>query len=213
MEDCILKDMKKIILFLLLSLAIAPATFAQEAAFTKAVARYKNTKTATAATTMIKHNAALTHNSTGKGTLYMKDPNKVAIVVNKGKDQLVMNGDKFTMVMNGRKMVASSKVSAQFAPFKAVLQSVLSGGSINVSKQPGTTVTTSGYKVIVTMKPTAANAKAARRMMFKSFELVINKNTGALISLTMNDRRGGYTQYQFSGFKYGAAVSDKVFNP
>ena len=205
--------MKKIVLFVLLSMMAVTATFAQEAAFTQAVAKFKSAKTATANVTMTQHNAALTKNTTATGSLYMKDPDKVCISVNGGKDQLVMNGNTFTMVMKGRKHVANSKISAQFATFKSVFYSVLSGGKSYISKLSGVSVAQSGHNVLVTIVPVAANAKEKRRMMFSSFELVINKSTNALVSLSMKDRRGGYTKYAFTGFRFGGSVNDKVFNP
>ena len=52
----------------------------------------------------------------------------------------------------------------------------------------------------------------AKRLMFTSFVLEINKRTGALETLKLNSSRG-YTQYNFSNFRFGASVNDKVFNP
>jgi hypothetical protein len=90
---------------------------------------------------------------------------------------------------------------------------VLSGGKSDISKLSGVSVAQSGHNVLVTIVPVAANAKEKRRMMFSSFELVINKSTNALVSLSMKDRRGGYTKYAFTGFRFGGSVNDKVFNP
>lgn len=199
--------MKKVLFFMLLSLLSLTTGFAQEAAFNNAVAKYRTAKSATAKATMVKTRRALKKGQTFTGALYMKDPNKVAIVCNGGKEQLVMNGNTFTMVMRGHKRVASAKTAAQFAAFKAVLQSVLSGGRTNISKVPGVRISQSGGNVIVTMTP----AKA-RRMMFSSFVLSIDKRTGALESLAMNSKRGS-TVYSFTGFRFGASVNDKVFRP
>lgn len=199
--------MKKILTLLLLAFAFVPAMQAQEAAFEQAVAKWKTAKTATATAVMVKHNKAMTKNKTYNGTLSMKSPDKVAIVVDGGKEQLVMNGSTFTMVQGGHKRVASAKTASQFAAFKAVLQSVLSGGKTNISQVKGVTIAQQGGNVVVTMVP-----DKAKHLMFTSFVLVIDKRTGALESLTMNSKRG-YTEYKFSGFKFGGTVNDKVFRP
>ena len=109
--------MKKFFIIGLLSM-LAMAGFAQESLFTQAVSRYKSAKSATATAVMVKHNKALTKNKTYNGALYIKEPDKVAITANNGKEQLVMNGNTFTMVMGGRKHVASAKTASQFAAFK-----------------------------------------------------------------------------------------------
>ena len=199
--------MKKIVLMMLMSMLTVTMGFAQESAFTEAVSRYKSAKTASATAVMVKHNKAMTKNKSYDGALYMKDPNKVAITANNGKEQLVMNGNTFTMVMGGHKHVASAKTASQFAAFKAVLLSVLSGGKTNISNIQGVKVTQQSGNVVVTMIPAQA-----KRLMFTSFVLEINKRTGALETLKLNSSRG-YTQYNFSNFRFGASVNDKVFNP
>lgn len=199
--------MKKILFLLLLSLTMTAAAFAQNADFTQAVAKYRTAKTATAKATMVKHNKAMTKNKTYSGSLYMKNPDKVAISCDNGKEQLVMNGSTFTMVVGGKKRVASAKTAAQFAAFKAVLQSVLNGGKTDITKVQGVKVETEGGNVVVTMTPTKE-----KRMMFTSFVLTINRKTSALEALTLNSKRG-YTKYTFAGFSFGSTVGDKVFKP
>lgn len=199
--------MKKLLLLLLMVVCFVPAMQAQQAAFEQAVAKYRTAKSATAAAVMVKHNKALTKNKTYTGSLSMKDPDKVAIVVDGGKEQLVMNGNTFTMVQGGHKRVASAKTASQFAAFKAVLQSVLSGGKTNISTVKGVKIAQQGGKVVVTMTP-----DAAKHLMFTSFVLTLNKTTNAMESLTLNSKRG-YTEYRFTHFKFGGAVSDKVFIP
>lgn len=188
--------MKKILFLLLLSLATVSAAFAQDAAFTQAVARYRTAKGATAKATMVKHNKAMTKDKTYTGSLTMKSPDKVSISCDGGKEQLVMDGNTFTMVAGGHKRVASAKTAAQFAAFKAVLLSVLNGGRTDITKVQGVKVETAGVDVVVTMTP----AKA-RRMMFTSFVLTVNRKTGALETLSLNSKRG-YTKYTFTGFKF-----------
>lgn len=188
--------MKKILFLLLLSLTTATAAFAQSADFTQAVARYRTAKGATAKATMVKHNKALTKDKAYTGSLTMKSPDKVAITCDGGKEQLVMDGSTFTMVTGGHKRVASAKTAAQFAAFKAVLLSVLNGGRTDITKVQGVKVETEGGDVVVTMTP----AKA-KRMMFTSFVLTVNRKTGAIEALSLNGRRG-YTKYTFTGFKF-----------
>lgn len=182
--------MKKLLLLLLMVVCFVPAMHAQQAAFEQAVAKYRTAKSATAAAVMVKHNKALTKNKTYTGSLSMKDPDKVAIVVDGGKEQLVMNGNTFTMVQGGHKRVASAKTASQFAAFKAVLQSVLSGGKTNISTVKGVKIAQQGGKVVVTMTP-----DAAKHLMFTSFVLTLNKTTNAMESLTLNSKRG-YTEYR-----------------
>lgn len=199
--------MKKLFPIILLTLAIALPSAAQEAAFNQAVAKYRTAKTATAKAVMTKHNKSMTKNKTYSGSLYMKSPDKVAIVCDNGKEALIMNGTTFTMVMNGSKHVASAKTAVQFAAFKAVLQSVLNGGKTDIAKVQGVDLSTDGGNVVITMTPTKA-----KRMMFTSFVLVIDRHSGALESLQMNSKHG-FTKYTFSGFKFGGSVADSVFKP
>lgn len=199
--------MKRILFFMLLSLTMVTTAFAQEGSFTKAVAKYRTAKTATAKAIMVKHNKSMTKSKTYQGYLSMKDPDKVAIVCDNGKEQLVMNGNTFTMVMSGHKRVASAKTASQFAAFKTVLLSVLNGGKTDISKVPGVSIANNGGSVVVTMTP----AKA-KRLMFTSFVLSIDRRSGELEYLTLNSSRG-YTKYTFSNFKFGGAVNDKTFQP
>lgn len=199
--------MRKILFLTLLSLVISATAFAQSADFNQAVTKYRTAKTATAKVVMVKHNKAMTKNKTYNGSLYMKDPDKVAIVCDNGKEQLVMNGNTFTMAQAGHKRVASAKTASQFAAFKSVLQSVLNGGKTDITKVSGVKTETEGGDVVVTMTPAAQ-----KRMMFTSFVLTINRKTGALEALQMNSKRG-FTKYTFTNFKFGATVNDKVFQP
>lgn len=198
--------MKKIVLFLMLALLSCPAMHAQYAAFKQSVAKYRTVKSAVASAVMTKGNKVMKKTKKATGYLYMKDPDKVAISVNNGKDQLVMNGNTFTMVTNGRKHIANATTAAQFAAFKQVFQSVLSGGNINVDKIPGVSITQNNGNVVVTMIPSKQ-----KRMMFTSFILTIDKTSNSLESLRMNGKRG-YTLYTFGNFRFGAAVNNKVFS-
>lgn len=198
---------KKILMLLLLSLAMVQVATAQKTAFAQAVTAYATSKTATAKAVMARQAKAMKKAKTFSGTLYMKAPDKVAIVCAGGKEQLVMNGNTFTMVTAGRKRVASAKTAGQFAAFKAVLQSILGGGKVDIAKVQGVRTATEGSAVVVTMTP----AKA-KRMMFTSFTLTIDRKTGALETLELKGR-GGSTKYTFTGFHFGGAVDDKAFKP
>lgn len=190
--------MKKTITLILLSflLAFAGQAQAQTAAFKQAVSRYATAKSASAKATMTKHSKAMKNDKTYTGTLTMTAPNKVAISCNGGKEQLIMDGNTFTMVQGGKKRVASAKTAEQFAAFKTVLLSVLNGGKTDISHVQGVKVETQGGNVVVTMTP----AKQ-KRMMFTSFVLVINRKTGALETLSLNNKQG-YTKYTFTNFKW-----------
>lgn len=190
--------MKKILFLLLLSLTMVTTAFGQTSAFTQAVAKYRTSKSASAKVTMVKQNKAMKQGKTYTGTLTMKDPSTVAISCNGGKEQLVMEGNTFTMVQGGKKHVASAKTASQFAAFKAVLLSVLNGGKTDISKVDGVKVQSNGGSVVVTMTPVAA-----KRLMFTSFVLTINRKSGALEELLLNSKRGS-TKYTFTGFKFGA---------
>ncbi len=199
--------MKKLLFALMLAISGSITMHAQNAAYQQSVAKYKTAKTATANVEMIQQSKAMKKGKTATGFLYMMAPDKVAISVNNGKDQLVMNGNTFTMVIKGKKHVASAKTASQFAAFKAVFQSVLSGGKTDISKIQGVSLAQNGGNVVITMTPAAE-----KRMMFTSFVLTINKTSNRLVSLSMNSKRGS-TEYKFSSFNFGSAVNSKVFIP
>lgn len=200
--------MKRLFLFLAFTLGLQAASFSQDADFQKAVSKYKTSSSATATVTRSKHNAALTKDAVSQGTLTLKKPSYVCIdvVANDTKkdshDQLIMEGSKFTMVTKGKKHLASSQTSSQFRTFQAVFESILAGGGSDFSKYPDLTLTKQGSDIVISITPTAANKKEERRMMFTSFVLTIDSKTSALKSLRFNERKGNYTDYQFSDFKF-----------
>ena len=116
--------MKRLVLMLTL---LCQLTFgiAQQADFQKAVARYKNAANVTAAVTKTTHKQAVAKDVTSKGTLTMKRPATVSIVIEGGKDQLLMEGSTFTMVVKGKKHTTSSQQNVQFASFQTVFESIL----------------------------------------------------------------------------------------
>lgn len=187
-----------LILTLLCQLTIGVA---QQADFQKAVARYKNAANVTAAVTKTTHKQAVAKDVTSKGTLTMKRPATVSIVIDGGKDQLLMEGSNFTMVVKGKKHTTSSQQNVQFTSFQTVFESILSGGQKDISKLSDLTVNKQGGNLVLTITPKADNKKAARRMLFSSFVLTIDPKTSELKSLRMNER-AGYTEYTFSGYQF-----------
>ena len=187
-----------LILTLLCQLTIGVA---QQADFQKAVARFKNAANVTAAVTKTTHKQAVAKDVTSKGTLTMKRPATVSIVIDGGNDQLLMEGSNFTMVVKGKKHTTSSQQNVQFTSFQTVFESILSGGQKDISKLSDLTVNKQGGNLVLTITPKADNKKAARRMLFSSFVLTIDPKTSELKSLRMNER-AGYTDYTFSGFQF-----------
>ncbi|MBP3789485.1 MAG: outer membrane lipoprotein carrier protein LolA [Prevotella sp.] len=200
--------MKRLFLFLAFTLGLSTTGLAQNADFQKAVLKYKSASSATATVTRSKHNTAMTKDVVSQGTLTLKKPNYVCIdvVANDKKkvshDQLIMEGSKFTMVTKGKKHLASSQASSQFRTFQAVFESILAGGGTDFSKYPDLTLTKQGSDIVISITPTPANKKEERRMMFTSFVLTIDSKTSALKSLRFNERKGNYTEYQFTDFKF-----------
>ena len=192
--------MKRVLLILTL-LCQLTICIAQQADFQKAVARYKNATNVRASVTKTTHKQAVAKDVTSKGTLTMKRPATVSIVIDGGKDQLLMEGSTFTMVVKGKKHTTSSQKNVQFASFQTVFESILSGGQKDISKLGDLTVSKQGGNLVLTITPQADSKKAARRMLFSSFVLTIDTKTSELKSLRMNER-AGYTDYTFSGFQF-----------
>lgn len=192
--------MKRVLLILTL-LCQLTIIVAQQADFQKAVARYKNAANVTASVTKTTHKQAVAKDAISKGTLTMKRPATVSIVIDGGKDQLLMEGSTFTMVVKGKKHVTSSQTNVQFASFQTVFESILSGGQKDISKLGDLTVSKQGGNLVLTITPQADSKKAARRMLFSSFVMTIDTKTSELKSLRMNER-AGYTEYTFTGFQF-----------
>jgi len=192
--------MKRVLLILTL-LCQLTISVAQQADFQKAVARYKDAANVTASVTKITHKKAVAKDVISKGTLTMKRPATVSIVIDGGKDQLLMEGSNFTMVVKGKKHKTSSQKNVQFTSFQTVFESILSGGQKDISKLGDLTVSKQGGNLVLTITPQAADKKSARRMLFSSFVLTIDTKTSELKSLRMNER-AGYTDYTFSGFQF-----------
>jgi hypothetical protein len=63
-------------------------------------------------------------------------------------------------------------------------------------------VTKDGNTVVLTITPETTNKKLKRRIMFSTLILTIDTKTSELKSLRLNERKGGYTDYAFSNFKF-----------
>lgn len=201
--------MKKIILTLLLTI-IYSITFAQNANFQNAVAKYKTVTSLTASATKTRHKTAVAKDAVTQGTFYVKKPNKVLITFNNGKDALLMNGTNFTMTINGRKFKTNSTQNPQFKTFQYVLESIFTGGSIDLSKLSDVNISKSGNSVVLTVTP-ATDQKESKRQLFTSFVVTIDSKTSELRTLRMNEKKGNYTEYKFSGYKFDANISDSLF--
>ncbi len=192
--------MKKLTIFLL-SVLMSLTISAQQSDFTKAVARFSNVTSATASVVRTTHRNAVATDAKANGSLIMKKPSQVSIIMDGEKDQLLMEGSKFTMMVKGKKHQTSSQNNPQFASFQTVFESILSGGSKDISKLNDLAITKQGGLLVLTITPKAESKKAAKRMMFSSFVLTIDLKTSELKSLKMNER-SGYTEYVFSNFKF-----------
>lgn len=193
--------MKKLLIGLLLVMCHITVCVAQNADLQKAVARYKKVSTVTAVAKKTTHKDALAKDVVTKGTLTMKKPADVGIVIDGGKDQLLMHGSEFTMVVKGKSHKTSSQKNTQFATFQAVFEYIFKGGDGDLSKLGDLAVTKQGSNIVLTITPQATSKKAQRRMLFSSFVLTLDKNTSELKSLRMNER-GGYTEYTFTNHKF-----------
>ena len=192
--------MKKVIL-LFVFLCHLLAGSSQQADFQKVVAKYKNYKNVTATATKTTHKNAVAKDVVDKGTLVMKAPSEVSITMEGGQDQLLMQGSTFTMTVKGKKHTTSSQKNSQFLSFQAVFESILAGGTKDISKLTDLQTTKQGNTLTLTITPQAESKKAAKRMMFSSFVLTIDTKTSELKTLRMNDR-AGYTEYSFTGYQF-----------
>jgi hypothetical protein len=125
----------------------------------------------------------------------------VSITTGGGSDQLLMQGSKFTMTVKGKKHTTNSETNAQFRTFQTVFESILAGGNKDISQLGDLSVTRRGATLLLTITPQAESKKAARRMLFTSFQLTIDTKTSELRSLRMNGK-AGYQEYLFTNFQF-----------
>jgi hypothetical protein len=192
--------MKKVILLFAMLCQMA-VVMAQQSDFQKAVARYKNYSVVTATVTKTDVKKAVAKSDVSEGTLVMKRPSEVSITTGGGSDQLLMQGSKFTMTVKGKKHTTNSETNAQFRTFQTVFESILSGGNKDISQLGDLSVTRRGATLLLTITPQAESKKAARRMLFTSFQLTIDTKTSELRSLRMNGK-AGYQEYLFTNFQF-----------
>ena len=192
--------MKKVILLFAMLCQMA-VVMAQQSDFQKAVARYKNHSVVTATVTKTDVKKAVAKSDVSEGTLVMKRPSEVSITTGGGSDQLLMQGSKFTMTVKGKKHTTNSETNAQFRTFQTVFESILAGGNKDISQLGDLSVTRRGATLLLTITPQAESKKAARRMLFTSFQLTIDTKTSELRSLRMNGK-AGYQEYLFTNFQF-----------
>lgn len=206
--------MKKIIFILTCLVLSFSFAFAQDAELMKkAQERYKNMTTLEADVQVTKHNTMLTKDLVSAGKFYFKKPSKMCLSVADG-DILLMNGDSFTMVKNGQKQTMSGKGNNQLESFKTMMQNFTAGqeSEIDLSDIADVDMETKGNLVTISVTPIISDPKQKRKMLFSSFEIVIDQKAGELKSVTMNEKGGNYTKYAFSNFKMNGNIADSVFS-
>ena len=164
--------MKRLILFLLCLLTLSVSA--------QTVTKTRRTK-------------ALATDVVTTGTMTVRKPDYICISTDSDRDQLIMDGTQFTMTMGGRKHVTDSRTNAQFATFQSVLHAVINGQPI--PQTDDVNVSTKGGVKTITITPVAKK----KRQMFTSFVLTVDARTSAFSTLRMNDGKGGYTNYEFTG--------------
>lgn len=197
--------MKKLLITLCLAL-VCSLTFAQNAEYKKAVAKYKNVISLTATATRTVHKAAVAKDKVTPGTLYVKNKGAKVLIAN-GKDALLMNGTAFTMKKGPLKAKTDSQKDAQYKTFHDVLESIFNGGVTDISRHSDIKMSKSGQNIILTITP----APTKKKQMFSSFIVTVDGKAQELRSIRMMQKGGSYTEYTFSGYKLGANVNDTVF--
>ncbi len=199
------KNMKRLFITLCLAL-ICAMTFAQNADYKKAVAKFKNVASLTATATRTVHKAAVAKDKVTTGTLYVKNKGAKVLIAN-GKDALLMNGTAFTMKKGPLKAKTDSKKDAQYKTFHVVLESIFNGGATDISRHSDIKIAKNGQNIVLTITP----APTKKKQMFTSFIVTIDGKAQELRSIRMMQKGGSYTDYAFSGYNLGATVNDSVF--
>lgn len=184
------------------AVSISMLLFAQQTDYQKTVARYKNVKMVTAQVTKTVHKQALAEDVVTRGGSFLVKPQLVSISTNSGLDKLVMNGTKFTMTINGRDHTTDSEKNPQFGTFHYVLNSIINGGTPDISSLEDVTIQKEGNKLSITIVPVTTDKKSRRRMMFQKFVLVMDMKTSSFLQLQMVERNGDYTNYEFTDIKF-----------
>ncbi|MBR4651183.1 MAG: outer membrane lipoprotein carrier protein LolA [Prevotella sp.] len=195
--------MKKLLL-LALTLTLGLSLSAQTADFKKSVAKYKNLTTLSATATRTVHKAGTSKDKVVAGTLTVKNPGKVAIV--NGKDALIMNGNAFTMKKGPIKAKTDAATDSRYKTFHDVLEAIFNGGKTDLTKNADVKISKSGTNVVLTITPTSQ-----KKMMFSSFIITIDGKAQEMRSIRLMQKAGAYTEYQFSNYKLGATIDEKIF--
>ena len=206
--------MKKIYtLFITLILICAPLR-AQQTEVRNIMERYKGIHTLTAAVTQTQHSAAVAADRTARGHFYFKQPARMCITLDEGREILLKDGNIFTRVADGKKSVARGRGANPFETIQIVIETLTSDTAPDnaLAEVADVKMTRNGNLCVFTITPTASDAKSRRRMMFTSFVLTVDLHSRELRSMLLNGKGENYTQYDFSDYAFDAAVSDSVFN-
>lgn len=82
-----------------------------------------------------------------------------------------------------------------------MLQNIINGGP-DISQLPEVTITKTGASVAITITPATDGKRTGRRIMFTSIVLVIDCQSSAFRLLRLNERGGGYTDYEFTNYTF-----------
>lgn len=190
---------------LTISILMFAVAFAQSSDLKKHVAKYKNVTSLTATATRTIHKSS-GKDEVHKGTLYVKQPEKV--LIQNGKDALLMNGVFFTMKKGVLKARTNSLKDSRYKTFHDVLETIFNGGATDISKNDDVKISRAGTNVVLTITP---KQDPKKKMMFTSFIVTIDSKMQELRSIRMLQKGSSYTEYRFSDYKLGAPVDDKVF--
>lgn len=208
--------MKKIIAVVMLCVMamgmVCPEVKAQEDVMKQAMQGYKNVTAMTAKVKKTSHNAMVTKDVVTTGTFYFKKPMKVCISTNGGKDMLVTDGTSFTLVENGKASTTNAKSNSALAPLVKALQGIVSGNEdTDLSDVADVDMERDGDKMIMTIVPIVQKAADKKKMLYQSFELVIDTKAGELRSVKLNGKNKNWDLYEFTGYDLKAKVDDGVF--
>ena len=192
------------IISLLIALTLCVTLSAQNADFTKAVAKYKNVASLTATATRTTHKPTVAKDKVVTGTLSVKKPGKVCIA--NGKDALIMNGTAFTMKKGTLKAKTDASKDTRYKTFHDVLEAIFNGSATDITKNADVKVSQSGSNVILTITPIAN-----KKLMFSSYIISIDSKAQEMRTIRLNQKGGAYTEYTFSNYKLGASVADTIF--
>lgn len=188
---------------------------AQRTDLRKLAERYKTAKTLTADVKQTRHNVALTKDVVTNGHFYYKKPNTQSMVFKDSKEMLLATGNTFVMVKNGKQYTAKAKGKGNnpFEILQDVFRNLLSADENAVlTDMADVKLKKIGNACTITITPVVADSKAKRKMAFVSCVAIIDLKAAELRSLCINERRGNYTQYDFSNYVFNAEVSSSAFD-